>query len=243
MSRSSSRRSPPMATVRASASRVARMARWAWWSRDGPAPRDAERVGDLSRAAAQGLHDEDRPLVGRYRRVRARELVADRPRRGSSPSLRSVDPEDLEVDEATTFARRLRDAGVDEHLTEPGVELVRIAEPTQVAPGDDQRILQGILGPIHAPSMRQAMAQSRSLRGTDQVHVASRSRLRLLHHIAIYPSRSSSGSHRGRRPPLSGRCRLSSLVHSWRNRGDQNRPAGHPTASTRLTPRDKPMGH
>ena len=31
---------------------------------------------------------------------------------------------------------------------EPGVESVRIAEVRQVTPGDHQRILQGILGPI-----------------------------------------------------------------------------------------------
>ncbi len=33
-------------------------------------------------------------------------------------------------------------------MAEPGVETVRIAESTQVTPGDHQRVLDGILGPI-----------------------------------------------------------------------------------------------
>lgn len=37
---------------------------------------------------------------------------------------------------------------MDEESPEPRVEAVRIAEATQVTPGDHQRILQGILGPI-----------------------------------------------------------------------------------------------
>ena len=36
----------------------------------------------------------------------------------------------------------------DEHAMEPRVEPVRIAEAAKVAPGDHQRILQGILGPV-----------------------------------------------------------------------------------------------
>jgi hypothetical protein len=37
---------------------------------------------------------------------------------------------------------------MDEEALEPRIEPVRIAEPSQVPPGDHQRILQGILGPI-----------------------------------------------------------------------------------------------
>ena len=48
-------------------------------------------------------------------------------------------------------ARRLRDAGADDEAVQPGVEAVRIAEPRQVAPGDHQRVLEGILGPIDIP--------------------------------------------------------------------------------------------
>ena len=41
---------------------------------------------------------------------------------------------------------RLRIARVDEQPVEPGVEPIRIAEPGQLAPGDHQRLLHGILG-------------------------------------------------------------------------------------------------
>ena len=34
---------------------------------------------------------------------------------------------------------------------DPGVEAVRIAEARKVTPGDHQRVLQGILGPIDVP--------------------------------------------------------------------------------------------
>ena len=37
---------------------------------------------------------------------------------------------------------------MDEDPAQPRVESVRIAEAPQVAPGDHQRVLQGVLGPI-----------------------------------------------------------------------------------------------
>jgi hypothetical protein len=45
----------------------------------------------------------------------------------------------------------VRDADVGEQAVDPGVEPVRIAEARKVTPGDHQRILQGILGPIDIP--------------------------------------------------------------------------------------------
>ena len=34
---------------------------------------------------------------------------------------------------------------------DPGVEPVRIAEPRQLTPGDHQRLLHGVLGPVDVP--------------------------------------------------------------------------------------------
>ncbi len=47
-----------------------------------------------------------------------------------------------------TVSPRVVDAHVREHALEPEVEPVRIAEVRQVTPGDHQRVLQGILGPV-----------------------------------------------------------------------------------------------
>ena len=48
----------------------------------------------------------------------------------------------------TTLARRLGDTDVDDKAMQPRIEAVRIAESLQVAPGDHQCVLKGILGPI-----------------------------------------------------------------------------------------------
>ena len=63
-------------------------------------------------------------------------------------SGRSVDRQDPKVRGSATLARRLGDAHVDEEALEPRIEAVRIAEAPEVTPGDHQRILEGILGPI-----------------------------------------------------------------------------------------------
>jgi len=52
------------------------------------------------------------------------------------------------VDDPTPFAGCLHDADVYDQAPKPGVESVRIAEPSQVSPGDHQRVLQGVLGSI-----------------------------------------------------------------------------------------------
>ena len=49
---------------------------------------------------------------------------------------------------SAALAHRLVHAGSDDETMEPRVEPVRIAEPGQVAPGDHQRVLHGILGPV-----------------------------------------------------------------------------------------------
>jgi len=56
--------------------------------------------------------------------------------------------EDLEPGVPATVSPRVLDAHVREHALEPEVEPVRIAEVRQVTPGDHQRVLQGILGPV-----------------------------------------------------------------------------------------------
>ena len=118
-------------------------------SRAGRPRGDAERLGDLGGAVAHVvLEHEDRPLLGRQPAEATFELVPV----GQSEEIiwrgRSVDRQDAQIRRSATFTRRLFDADVNEDSMQPCVETVRIAEPTQITPGDHQRILQSILGPI-----------------------------------------------------------------------------------------------
>jgi len=59
-----------------------------------------------------------------------------------------VDGEHLQLRVPATVSTRVLDAHVREEPLDPEVEPVRIAEVRQVTPGDHQRVLQGILGPV-----------------------------------------------------------------------------------------------
>ena len=71
------------------------------------------------------------------------EKVVRRPRR--------VDREHANVGESASLTAGVGDADIRKDPMDPGVESVRIAEVRQVPPGDHQRVLQGILGPIDIP--------------------------------------------------------------------------------------------
>ena len=94
------------------------------------------------------MEHEDRPLVGRQPAEPAFEQVPVGHAEELVRRRRSVDRQHPEVRGPSTLARRLGDADVDEEALEPRIEAVRIAESPQVTPGDHQRILEGILGPI-----------------------------------------------------------------------------------------------
>jgi hypothetical protein len=65
---------------------------------------------------------------------------------------------------AAPGALRLAVAGTHEEAAEPGVEPVRVAQGRAVAPGGDERLLHGILGPAGSRRIRTAMASSRPIR-------------------------------------------------------------------------------
>ena len=139
-----------MAITRASASSAARIARWAWWRREPDrADRDAEDLGDLGRVTAlEVVEHEQGALLRRQAAEAPLELVAVGDAQEVVGRGRDVHRQDAQVRDAATLALRLGEARADDEAVEPGVEAVRIAEPGQVTPGDDQRFLQGILGPI-----------------------------------------------------------------------------------------------
>ena len=142
--------------VRSSASMAARNAREAWWRREPAVPIGiAQDVGDLGqRQAVEVLEDEDRALVGGQPAEAALELVAvGDPAEGVRlvPADRvgvGVVGEQPDDRPAAPLAAGLRDAGPNDDPVGPGVEAVRVAQPRQLVPDRDQRLLQGILGEV-----------------------------------------------------------------------------------------------
>ena len=84
---------------------------------------------------------------------------------------RSVDRQDPEVGDPAALARRLVDGLADEDPVQPRVETVRIAETPQVAPGDHQRVLQGVLGPIDVAEDALGDREEPAMARPDQVDV------------------------------------------------------------------------
>jgi len=110
---------------------------------------DAERLGDLGRRVARVvMQDEDRPLFGRKASETPFELISIGDPEEVVGCRRSVDRQDPQVGHATALARRLGDADMHEQAMQPRVEPVRIAESSQIAPGDHQCVLEGILGSV-----------------------------------------------------------------------------------------------
>ena len=118
-------------------------------TRAGRAGRAAKGLGDLGRRVPEEVVEhEDRPLIGREPAEPAFEQVPIDHGNELVRRRRSVDRQDPEVLGAATLSRRLRDADMDQEAGQPGIEPVRIAEPSEVTPGDHQRVLEGILGPV-----------------------------------------------------------------------------------------------
>ena len=115
----------------------------------GRAVRDSEGLGDLGWGIAREVvQNEKCSLIGREPSEPALELVPIGDCQQGIRRGRSVDRQHPQDRRSTTLARRLVDAFVDEEALYPRVEPVRIAESSKVTPGDHQRILEGILGPI-----------------------------------------------------------------------------------------------
>jgi hypothetical protein len=138
----------------------------------GRSGRDIEGLGDLGRRVPEVvMQNEDRPLLGRQPSEPAFEQVPIGHGYEVIRSGRSVDRQHPEMGGSATLARRLVDALMDKEPAEPSVEPVRIAEAPKVTPGDHQRVLQCVLGPIDVAkdslSDREEMVTAR----TDQVDV------------------------------------------------------------------------
>ena len=110
---------------------------------------NSKELGDLGRLVANEVaEDQDRALVRLEPPEAAIELISI----GDAQQLvrrgRIVDREHVQVRDPLALPTGFGDADVGEEPVDPRVEPVRIAEARQVTPGDHQRFLQGILGPV-----------------------------------------------------------------------------------------------
>ena len=131
------------------------------------------RVSAISDGAVSEVvvEHEDRPLFGRQPAEPAFQQVPVGHGEQLIGSGRSVDRQDPKVRGSATLARRMGDADVDEEALEPRIEAVRIAEAPKVTPGDHQRVLEGILGPIDVAEDPLGGREEAVLASADQVDV------------------------------------------------------------------------
>jgi len=115
----------------------------------GRAVGDAERLGDLRGLQARVVAEHEQcPLLWVKSAEATLELipVGDAQKRVVKPG--KIGREQEQVGGGLAIPDRGGDAGTDDKAVHPRVEPGRIAEAPQVTPGDHQRILEGILGPI-----------------------------------------------------------------------------------------------
>jgi len=113
---------------------------------------EIEECRDLRGLVAHVVTEhEDRPLASVEAPKAAVELVAHRDAQEVVGSGRIVERQQAEVRGQPSFPSGLGNANIREKSVDPGVETARIAEVPQITPGDHQRVLQGILGPIDIP--------------------------------------------------------------------------------------------
>jgi hypothetical protein len=119
--------------------------------------------------------------------------------------IRDVHRQDAKIRRETALARRLGETRSDDEAMEPGVEPVRIAESRQITPGDHQRVLQGILGPIDVTKDPLSERVEAVATHTDQVGVCLPVTAPCrLDKIAIHGLRFLGGAQRGRCPAPMG---------------------------------------
>ncbi len=94
---------------------------------------------------------QNRPFVGSESPKATVELVAISQSQKIVGGGRMVERKHVEVRDPSALSPDVGNTDIREESVNPGVEAVRIAEVPQITPGDHQRVLQGILGPIDIP--------------------------------------------------------------------------------------------
>lgn len=113
------------------------------------ARRHAEDLGDRGGLISEVVaKDEDRALLGFEPSEPSVHDVTVHDTLKLVGRRVTVDVQDLQLRVPASITPGVLDAHVREHSLDPEVEPFRIAEVRQVAPGDHQRVLQSILGPV-----------------------------------------------------------------------------------------------
>ena len=119
-------------------------------SGSGRARRDTEGLGDLAWGVPEEVMEhQDRALLSGQSSEPAIEKIPVRD--VGEAVIRtpwSVERQHAEIRRPATLARRMGDADVHDEAAQPGIESGRIAKTPQVAPGDHQRVLDGVFRPI-----------------------------------------------------------------------------------------------
>ena len=161
----------------------------------------AEHVGDLGRFVSDVMAEhEDRALFRGEPSEGAIELVTIGDAEHVVRRPRRVHREHANLGEPASLTAGVRDADVREDAMDPGVESVRIAEIRQVSPGDHQRVLQGILGPIDFPKDPMGDREPSIATGSHQVDECRLVAIpRRLDELSVHP-RTHPDVQWGRRP-------------------------------------------
>ena len=113
---------------------------------------DAERCCRLrQRKCEEEAKDDHSTLLGLELRERMIEKVAIRDHRRGVGDGRMVEGCELHLDDAAASPSGLVEAGIHGESVEPGPEPVRVAQPGQVPPGSDHRILDGVARELRVP--------------------------------------------------------------------------------------------
>ncbi len=104
------------------------------------------------------MQDEDRPLVDREPAERSLQFVAVGDGVASVRGRWPVDGQDADVGDPVACPLRFVVAGMDEDPMDPGFEPVRLPQMRDPAPGEDEGVLQRVLGEAESRRIRWATA-------------------------------------------------------------------------------------
>jgi hypothetical protein len=122
----------------------------------------ADDVGDLpERQPGVVMQHEDRAVLGRQTPERAIQRVPVVDRDDGVGSTRSVDRQDPDARGPSTMAAQLLVACIDQEPIQPRRETLGVAKPRELAPGEEECLLDRVLGPIAIAKdpIRDAVAQ------------------------------------------------------------------------------------
>ncbi|MEA2549270.1 MAG: hypothetical protein QOE42_1868 [Chloroflexota bacterium] len=107
----------------------------------------ADDLGDLrERKSRVVMQDEDRAMLRRQPQERAIEGVPVVDRDGRVDAARSVDRQRADSGDPSPVTPVLLVTGIDEEPTEPRREALRVTEPGELTPREEECLLDGVLG-------------------------------------------------------------------------------------------------